>query len=135
MNDDGTCKEGFKKCGKAHGLSSGICLPLAHACPITQIDFSSVNPNPSVYEGKVTVPGENYNIYFTRKSIQQPLIDLNATESHMCLSSRKIAVTDGRKVYELYDKSQKSHCEKDTRFSEYDSQGEADIFMRNHVPY
>lgn len=86
--------------------------------------FSQSNPDPSVYESEVTMQGENHNIYYTRKNINQPLVDLNATESHMCLSSRKIAVSDSRPVYELYDKNIKDHCEKDTRYVEYDSQGE-----------
>ena len=128
MKENGSCKSGFKKCGNVDGISQGLCIPSKDPCPITEIKIGSSNPDPSLYEHEVIIPNANHNIYYTRGNIAQPLIDLNTTESHMCLSSRKIAVSNGRSVYQLYNKDKKDHCEKDTRFLEYDSQGELDMF-------
>ena len=145
MKRNGDCMKGYRKCGDINGISKGLCIPITYQdCPITKIQLAASNPDPETYT-EVQAVQSRYrgahpalqpplNLYYTRKSISQPLVDFNLTEDHMCISAESLAVTETRSVYQLYNKT-KRKCREDKRFIEHDSMGEKDIFDLNGVMY
>lgn len=134
MNIDGQCKEGFRACGLTTGISKGVCIPNEVDCPITKIEISENAPSFNPYQEQDLNQAQTKKIYFTNKTVDQPIIDTVARFGEACLNPADLD-KNGRSDYVL--KAQGSvDCKVDQRYSKHSpSEGERTFFDLNNVIY
>ena len=133
MFRDGSCKNGFKRCGDDKTIGKGICVPDGSECPLTSVKLSESSPNSEDYQ---EIEGNGKNLYFSNKPIGPPVVDLDLSESHICSNLNVRSITKGRNDYPLIRKSAGKKCQIDTRYEDlYDAAGERTLFDLNNVVY
>jgi hypothetical protein len=135
MEEDGTCKSGFQKCGNVDGISKGICIPDDLDCPITKFALSTSNPDSGEFDLQET--GTGNNVYYSRQSTIHPVVEFKAAEAKACLNPDDLSHTPGRRGYVLLSESPKPGCIEDIRYVTHPETqvGELSLFNQNNVPH
>ena len=131
MNADGSCKQGNHLCGTRGQDQGGICIPDdLKGCPVNEL----------VLEQKIA-DGDSQrliqldsSIFFgNQRSDMDPVVDLEISESRVCLNPREDSFTPGRKYYTLMS-GRMNKCVNDSRYMALDSMGESEFLEINKVP-
>lgn len=128
---NGKCKKGFKRCESSFGVKQEVCVKKDQLCPITDIQFKVVNPDKEKYEG---IEARYFNLFYSRKATNNPIVDLILTENGMCLSNLLYSSSHGRKKYPLMNFNGDGDCVKDQRYKNMGVfYGEKDLLEINDV--
>lgn len=126
MLPDGSCAEGYQKCGDPNSLSRGLCVPdYAVGCPIVGISSTA-----QTGWDKILFLG--FDLFTKIDNSGNPMVDLTIRESHMCANREHVAVTDNRQQYRLMD-ADYTKCTKNPAYTELYDMGELDILAINSV--
>ena len=129
INTDGTCQAGFKHCGNPASISKGVCIPATvPTCPLTNILPSNSGSDTELKVGA-------FSFWINRDEKENPISDVNITESHLCTVRTDYPITANRKRYPLL-LGYSENCKMDTLAAKLPYVlGEKDFFDQNGVNY
>ena len=128
MKEDGSCEEGYMRCGDSQSPSKGICIDAdIGECPLT--DISST---PKLGYSKYRFKG--FDLYTERNNFRNPLTDALISEDHLCFIRSQYSRTPDREDYNHID-IKYEECEEDKSAKVLGDIGEADFFDLNGVQY
>lgn len=128
INEDGTCKSGFKNCGDKGSRAKGLCIKNSIAdCPITDIKTST-------FSGARQVTFPLISLYVGNANSNNPVCDLSIAQNHLCFVRSQYPLADGRSKYLLLNGDYES-CFKDQTAWSVDEMGEIDYLNINGIDY
>lgn len=127
MNDDGSCRDGFRNCGDQASISGGYCIKNELECPINDLqnakgDFKKV----SIFEP--------IDIFYSNDAGKHPISDLYISEDFLCFNRHHNSYTPNTEKFKLLG-GDNTNCINDTLAWWITEQPQKAIFDMNKVPY
>jgi hypothetical protein len=127
MNDDGSCKDGFRNCGDQASIIGGYCIKNELECPINDLqnakgDFKKV----SIFEP--------IDIFYSNDAGKHPISDLYISEDFLCFNRHHNSYTPNTEKFKLLG-GDNTNCINDTLAWWITEQPQKAIFDMNKVPY